>query len=282
MSNILKAIINLREGINTTLTESASGKNRMNNMGEGLEIYIKDIFSNSLNETSDTQKKENYSKTFSYLGNANNPPDMILKSGDAIEVKKLENSRSADLALNSSYPKNKLHYDDPKITKACRDSEAWDIKDIIYVIGFLKNKEPANLFFVYGDCYAANQETYKRIGKSIKSGITNIDSVNFADTKELGRVNKVDPLGITNLRIRGMWTITNPFKLFSDIYKVPENKKFTCCCLMRTSKFDEFSNKDKMLINTFDDITVVDVKVQNPDNPAVLINSKLIKMEIDQ
>ena len=29
----------------------------------------------------------------------------------------------------------------------------------------------------------------------------------FAETKELGRVNQVDPLGITNLRIRGMWQI---------------------------------------------------------------------------
>ena len=33
---------------------------------------------------------EKYSEVFSYLGNTSNPPDMIIKDGDAIEVKKLK------------------------------------------------------------------------------------------------------------------------------------------------------------------------------------------------
>ena len=50
------------------------------------------------------ERMERLSKEFSYLGNTNNPPDMMLRSGDAIEVKKIESSTSA-LALNSSATK---------------------------------------------------------------------------------------------------------------------------------------------------------------------------------
>lgn len=41
-------------------------------------------------------------------------------------------------------------------------------------------------------------------------GIGEINGLEFAKTKEIGRLNKVDPVGITYLRIRGMWGIKNP------------------------------------------------------------------------
>lgn len=61
---------------------------------------------------------------FSYIGNQNNPPDSMLRNGDAIEVKKIE-SKKAALALNSSYPKAKLYADSPMINKECRECEKW-------------------------------------------------------------------------------------------------------------------------------------------------------------
>lgn len=79
-------------------------------------------------------------KFFSYLGNQNNPPDVILKGGDAIEIKKIQ-SKSSAIALNSSYPKNKLYSNDPRITKACKNSEVWKVKDMIYVIGVTNDKK---------------------------------------------------------------------------------------------------------------------------------------------
>ena len=77
-------------------------------MGLTLENYIKDIFAEKLYEKDEAKRNLKISQTFSYGGNSNNPPDLILKNGDAIEVKKIENKNS-QIALNSSYPKNKIY-----------------------------------------------------------------------------------------------------------------------------------------------------------------------------
>lgn len=107
MSNIINAIINLVNNPIIELKEIYSKNNRANSTGDALEEYIKDLFTNTFNIIDESERLEKISNIFSYLGNSNNPPDAILKNGDAIEIKKIENSNSA-LALNSSYPKNKL------------------------------------------------------------------------------------------------------------------------------------------------------------------------------
>lgn len=76
-------------------------------MGEGLEEYIKDAFAGTINETDQQNRFGIFSQTYSYSGNKNNPPDLILINSDAIEIKKLESHNTA-IALNSSYPKAKL------------------------------------------------------------------------------------------------------------------------------------------------------------------------------
>ena len=104
-----------------------------------------------------------YNKHFSYLGNQNNPPDLIITNGDAIEIKKTE-SNSGNIALNSSFPKEELYKNSPMITKACRDCEPrWEEKDICYIIGSVdKDKFLKGLWFIYGNCYCANSETYTK------------------------------------------------------------------------------------------------------------------------
>jgi len=111
MSNIIKAFINIVNNYETNVQTLTQGNNRANNMGEGLENYIKDVFANTLNEENSATKLETLSETFSYQGNKNNPPDLILKNSDAIEIKKIESKNSA-IALNS-----------PMITTACRACE---------------------------------------------------------------------------------------------------------------------------------------------------------------
>jgi len=108
MSNILKAFINIVNNHQSNIENITHGNNRANNMGEGLESYIKDVFANTLNVDNSQQKLEILSDTFLYQGNKNNPPDLILKNSDVIEIKKLE-SKSSAIALNSSYPKAKLY-----------------------------------------------------------------------------------------------------------------------------------------------------------------------------
>lgn len=282
MSNVLQAIITIANNPIRQLKASYLGSNRINNIGEALENYIQDVFANTVNEPNVETRKQGISNTFSYLGNQNNPPDMMLKQGDAIEVKKIQSIGSA-IALNSSHPKHKLYADDPKITSACRRCEDWQEKDIIYAVGVTSSEQLQHLTFVYGDCYAASKVIYQRIGNTIKTGIATIADVEFAETKELGRVNRVDPLGITYLRIRGMWHIENPFNVFGLLYHHHHKKKannLTFSCILRQSKYLSFSKQDRLAIEQHPHINCQTVNIANPDNPAQLITAKLITMAL--
>lgn len=284
MNNIISAIINLVENPKTKLIRKGSSHNRANNMGEALEEYVKDLFANTVDIEDEQIRNAAISATFSYLGNQNNPPDSMLHGGDAIEVKKIESKNSA-LALNSSYPKAKLFADSPMLSKACRECENWTVKDIIYAVGVL-NKETQtldSLAFVYGEDYCANKEIYENIKNTIKTGVESIPNVEFAESKELGHVNRVDPLGITYLRIRGMWGIENPFTVFKYVYTRNPNNKFNFMCIINTDKFNSFDNiKDLYeLADKNKKLTIQDVHIKNPNNPAQLKEAKLITFEIE-
>ena len=122
MPNILTAIQTLINHPISDLVSYYKGKNRINQIGDALECFIKDIFADTVTETNEQKKLLKYSEVFSYSGNANNPPDLMLKNGDAVEIKKIE-SLGASIALNSSYPKSKLFRDSPLITSHCHTCE---------------------------------------------------------------------------------------------------------------------------------------------------------------
>ncbi len=279
MSNILKAIINIAANPVVKLKETYEGRNTINNIGQAFEAYIQDAFANTISEIDSKKRDQCISDVFSYLGNQNNPPDIILRGSDAIEVKKIQSKGSA-IALNSSYPKSKLYSNDSKITEACRKCEDWDTKDIIYAIGVTDDNSLKHLWLVYGDCYAASREIYARIGKTIKKGVEEIEDIEFAETKELGRVNRVDPLGITNLRIRGMWHIDNPLKVYEDYFEADDVNTFSLACIMRDDKFYTLDLNDQEAILNHSDIELADIKIKDPDNPANLIDAKLITLVV--
>jgi len=281
--NVLTAIANIVINPVCELQTLHESRIRINNMGEALERYIKDAFSGVLASNTKLKQKNPeqarlvaYEKAFSYQGNQNNPPDIIIRNGDAIEVKKIE-SATASLALNSSYPKAKLFADSPMITSACRSCESWDEKDILYAVGVVRGDRLTKLFFVYGIDYAASAEIYERIKTVISSGVNTIPDVEFASTNELGRVNRVDPLGITYLRIRGMWGIENPAKVFSYVYN-PINTQFEFTAIINTDKYNSFhagyrEGLEKLVSNDF---KISDISIKTPDNPAILKRAKLI------
>ena len=160
---------------------------------------------------------------FSYLGNQNNGPDVIITNGDAFEIKKIQNLK-ASLALNNSFPKDRLYRDDHRITEECRniDGGNWTSKEIFYVIGATEKSKIKHLFFVHGRCYAAERAVYETKSDRLKQGIDiffNNEGWDTTKTTELGRINKMDPLGITNFRIRGMWEIENPYVCFHTSIK---------------------------------------------------------------
>ena len=58
------------------------------------------------------------------------------------------------------------------------------------------------MWFIYGDCYAADPEVYQRVANKISESVSELNDIELAETNELAKVKKVDPLGITDLRVR--------------------------------------------------------------------------------
>ena len=276
MTNILEAIVNIANNPVFEIKNLYSGRNRANNVGEALENFVKDAFANSLQTVNEQERNKKHNENFSWLGNQNHPPDIMIKGGDAIEVKKTQAANS-DLALNSSYPKSNIQSDSPMITQECRTCGNWKEKDLIYCVGHTSDESINSLWMVYGNIYAAKHETYQIIKKKITDGINEIPNVELAETNELGRVNRVDPLGITNLRIRGMWQIQNPRRVFNYLY-TPSLNNFELVAIIPKAKYDSFpaDSKAKIEKTKIAGLTINDVKVRDPNNPAALIEAKLI------
>lgn len=276
--NIINAIYNL---VNHPVTEVVSyyaGKNRANNAGDALEEYVKDLFADTFH-MDEKNRIARMSTVFSYLGNNSNPPDAMLRDGDAIEIKKIE-SNNAALALNSSYPKHKLYSTSSMISNACRTAEAWNEKDMIYVVGVVQNNRIKHLCMVYGLDYCASEACYSRIKETIKNGVHTIPGIEFSETRELGHVNKVDPLGITYLRVRGMWGIENPWTVFSYVYQRDLSKGFTFMCIINDEKWNTFGNTELIETIRNPNFSIESVCIKDPDNPANLVKAKLMSFSL--
>lgn len=287
-TNVLVALKNILENPTNEILEIYEGvvHNRANNMGDALEYYIKDLFCSSINVKNFSEKDKIYSKYLSYLGNSNNPPDFIIRKSSAVEVKKIEKLSFGDIALNSSYPKDYLYSTSTLINSACKNCEneygGWDKKEMIYSIGNVVGNKLKLLWFLDGACYSADDEVYKKIKTTIQKGVNSIEGVEFSDTKELGKVKKIDPLGVTDLRIRGMWSIKHPMKVFDYLVDSYDNtKELQVYCLMLKDKFDRINNDDKENLMKYikeGKLVKEDVNVKNPNNPAKFMDAVLFKI----
>ena len=283
VNNILSAISNIVSfGAYNLKSYASTYLIRINAVGEQLEFYIKDSIADSLKLPQD-KKEAIYAEVFSYLGNQNNPPDMIIKNSDAFEIKKIEAPKSS-LALNSSPPKNKLLSSDIRITNACRNCEPnkWAEKDLFYVIGHAIGGKIKYLFFIQGTCYAADHSVYDKVHSPIKKEVDSvIDSLGLekGKTVEIGKVKRADPLGITELRIRGMWQIQNPLKVYGNFCKIEDSDKFHLFALMRKDKYNSFPKEDSKKIESSKGISVKDVRIKDPNNPAKLVEARLISFK---
>lgn len=277
---IVDAITNLVKRPILKVESEYRSRNRANSVGEALEEYVKDLFADSFG-CGETERRERLSRVFSYTGNNSNPPDAMLDCGDAIEVKKIE-GRNEELALNSSYPKHKLYSDDPMLTRACVNAEDWREKDMLYVVGYVNRGVLKDLAMVYGLDYCASDECYKRMKSTIAAGVNMIPGVEFSETKELGRVNKVDPLGITYLRVRGMWGMQNPWSVYDYIYRRDERQKLNFMCLINADKWRRTPNAEELygLAENNPRLKIADVRIKSPDNPVKLNDAKLITFTV--
>ena len=274
MTNIIRSILNIVNNKKKKTNYTIKKSNRVSDEGKKFEIYIKDSFAGSFKKKN---KKKHWENVFSYLGSVNNPPDIMIKRGDAIEIKKIKSDNS-DLHLNSSSPKSKLLAKDKRIKEECRNCEKWSEKDLIYIIGTINNKETlTSINMIYGNCMFAENSYYENKEREIVE-IIKKSELNLSETKELGRINKIDPLGISSLRVRGMWIFQNPKKIFEYLDLPKQKKKFELICLMKLDKFESMPENDKKnLINSkIDNLQVKDIKLKDPNNLENEIDCKLI------
>jgi len=284
MTNILEAILHIAELPILNVDQITFGNNRITSVGDGLEIFVKNAFSNNFNTTDESTKITKYAEVFSYEGSQTRPPDLMIKGGDSIEVKKTESILS-ELQLNSSHPKAKLLANSHLINNHCRTCEKWEEKDIIYAIVHVpkSSKILSSLWLVYGNIYAADDDVYTNLKATIAESLENTPEINFSETKELGRVNYVDPLKITNMRIRGMWLLQPPVKVFNYVYPYDTKLKFQLVAIVPSDKYHSFpaESRNKLEHSTNDKLSIQNVKIKNPNNPVNLIDCKLITIKIE-
>ena len=248
---------------------NAAYKIGINSAGSAFELYIKDLLTGSM-YNNDEERQESYFREFSWLGSQNFPPDAIASGGDAFEVKKHEH-QSGTIALNSSMPRDRLSIRDNMLVKESLEAFGGRQElDLFYIVGTVPGSTVKSIYFVQGTCYAASTSIYEGISNRLSAAI--IDSgLELSRTKELGRINRADPLGRASLRVRGMWQIMDPSRAFSNIAPPRSGKDFTAYAIMEAGKLDSMGGVP-------DGVVSKSVDIPNPNNPAKSIDA--IVMEV--
>ena len=274
-TNVINALINLYNLKDFENNETSNTGNTLNDVGAKLETYIKKLFI----DKNDKDYPNNALDYFSYEGNQKNPPDFMLREGDAFEVKKLE-AVSSDIPLNSSFPKETLKFDDPKLTKKCRNSElvSWKEKDIFYIIGYQKDKLLKHVFFIQGSCFACSYDYYNQIFQNLKKHIEKGDFI-LSDTDEIARLNNIDPLSHTDFRVRPMFILRNPFKIF-EFCKINKTSDLNVFCIMTSDKYFSFQKDVLKLLERENDIKIQDKNITSPMNKNNIIKCKYIHFHL--
>ncbi|MFK7982235.1 MAG: NgoPII family restriction endonuclease, partial [Saprospiraceae bacterium] len=281
MANILEAIFN----ISTLSPNKIKEITLASNGSKSLEIFIKNSFAGVNSTDNENEKSNKYSNFFSFEGNKTDSPNLIIKGGDAIEIKKTKNIKS-DIQLNSSYPKAKLKSNSPITNKHCRNCEEWNEKDIIYIIGHIprKTKKLSSLWLTFGNIYAADEEIYTFVENLILDSLDEIGNITFSKTKEICRVNYIDPLKITNIKIRDvcLFQLQPPVKVYNYVYEYQPHLNFQLVAFIPTKKYLSFPNESRNKIEFSTEINIQEVHIKDPNNIVNLIPCKLITFEIPQ
>jgi len=261
MADVLLSFYNIVVG-QFSYDGSEYSTNRMNRMGDKFEAFVKNSF---LAQPDDARAASTLSSVFSYLGSSTRPPDAIVRNSDVLEIKKV-GSLTGQLQFNSSYPKQKITFDDEMISTKCRNAEDWTERDVVYYIGVIPPTSdfPSDILIVGGDCFAASKNCYQETFRQVQSALTDKFGPRLSTSKELGRINKVDPLSKTSLRIRGMWLVDNPIQWLAQARL---SSDFQITMVLSCEKYNQYNEQSKntleSLVGTL--ITKEYINLPNPD-----------------
>ena len=264
-------------------------ENSINRVGDSLEEYIKDAFSNSFKLENEDRDKA-MQQCILYHGNSSNPPDIITSGDDGIviEVKKSDSYRS-ELQLNSSMTHSTFNSQDTRITKECKEILCDKEWDMLYVVGSFvkKKKQIRHLAMVYGSVYCAETSKYEDIDFYVRSKVREIGSWLIetvptarldTESNELGKLKSIDLKGFCDLRIRGMYTYTSPYVVFNQEFNSRKDI-FDMFVVIPDDIFQKFGNKEEFLefVNNNKDISIEAVNYPDPnDNDKVIACQKII------
>lgn len=291
-NNVIAAISNIINYENYNIEHYKKKENNsVTSSGSQLEQYIMDALAGSYSCTPN-DKKELYKKVFSTINVGNRAPDLIVWGGDAFEIKKVE-KKEKELALNSSHPHDLLRKDSQKISLSKTDKVmVWSEKNIYYVIGHVnkiektdntpEKKEIKSLFFVDGECLAAGPDVYQETLSKLKSIFYSYIEENGCrskESKEIGRITDIDPKKITQLRVRGMWIVEYPTKVFGKQikYELDTNYKFQLFAIMRRKKYYSYPLKDRIRLRKTEGISICRELIDNPKKPDDKMPAVFIK-----
>ena len=274
-ANVVKAMEALARNKPRDLrTYSKQYKIGINSVGAAFEEYVKDLLTGQFYPDQETRNQA-FSMAYSWLGNQNFPPDAIAVDGDAFEIKKHENVTST-IALNSSPPRDMLYPMDPMLTSKSKSLVRSPL-DIFYIVGTVSNGLPRSIYFVQGKCYAADRKVYESISSRLKKYIRSAmeeSGLEISNTKELGRIDRADPLGRASLRVRGMWQIMAPSKAFSEIAPPMLGKEFFAYAIMENRKFEKLRSSASGLQG----IKITHPMLPSPNNPATLTDAVVMEV----
>lgn len=287
-TNALIALNNIFQRNSTRLTPIFRSNGSANAAGDSLEYFIKDMFCTGAEKYQyDHEKDRVYNQFLSWSGDSSHFPDMIVAGGVGVEPKKVNNESEASIALNSSFPKDYIYPTTQNVPQLSEKS--WQKKPIIYAVGNLNTKKGIDenklfsLWLAYGNTFVADRNVYLSMVNEIRGAIRNASNADLVDSKELARAKGIDYLKYTNLRVRGMYELRHPAKVFGEYVEnlnFPKNKSHIYLVMLK-SEFDSIKNDmdsrwndlEKSLQHFMDEgkLTKLDVQLPDPND----LNNKL-------
>lgn len=245
----------------------------INSSGERMEYLIKDLLADSIDKESADEKAAEHKKYLSWLGSQNHPPDLMIRDGPAIEVKK-SGGKHRKLQLNSSTPRTKLRSDMKRVNSDCTTCEddigGWKEKDMVYALGSgVTKSEFGFIWVVYGDCWCDDAEVYESVTEDLQDAIEQSPPSNGTlDTSgnEIAKVRNVGSGMGAEQRTRSMWSIGHPARMFStyiDNYETKVDTGNPMFVVLPSEKFEDQPEQKLEEIRSNDDIDITTVDEQD-------------------
>ncbi|MBC8135791.1 MAG: NgoPII family restriction endonuclease [Fibrella sp.] len=242
---------------NILTTFMSIAQNPINGEGDALDISLQNAFASIPPDTPRSQRIELLAASLVYLGNPTNPPDMMLRNGDAVQILRVPRD-SLHLQLNSAYAMQKLYPTYPGLTSSARNCEPWSERDMIYAIGVEESRRLTTLWMIYGDCFAPSNATFER--------------------------NSGDELRIYSPETKafylpGRGSITNPIRLLTAAFNTQSvnfESEPRLVAVMRAEKYLSLPEPDRTAIENASGIEVHSVNLQNPEDTTQPLATKLL------